>query len=335
MLDTGPNNLADDANEEYKFRGSMTMKGLKFLALVSGLAVCTSYLPQSCNAQATDKQAAHHDPDAPAEFSELSPHKERGVRLDELFDSFKSSKISAATSKPATITKEIASPTATKQKSAPPHLAAKATIAMHPKTGAHATTTKISASTQKSNDHNLASDPNVIAVSHQENSVALVTASLDHKGPLPKYKSGEHMVVNVQALTDCNVVVFDYDAKNTLTQLYPNQYEPDGKLRAGQSIQIGGQSCQYNLDVAGKGKEHIFVYSYPISEQPITMAMAQIPHTPFRSAEITPQQYARFVRESRVYDRSVSVKAKSGTEPVSQRNETPANKVELTFEIDK
>ena len=315
------------------------MKGLKLLALVSGFAICTSCLPQSSSAQGAPPETANQASDAPPPFNELNASKERGVRLDELFKSFGATKATSPI-KAATVTKQITPAKATNHRViSSAESSNKATLAIHPKTkGVHTNTTKISkvpAPVNHVDDRLLASDSNILPVSHPQSSSALVTASLDRGGALPKYKSGDHMVVTVSALTDCNVVVFDYDAKNTLTQLFPNQYEPDGKLRAGQSIQVGGESSHYTLDLAGKGKEHIFVYSYPISEQPITMAMAQIPHTPFRSAEITPEQYSRFVRESRVYDRSVSVKPKTSAQPVSQHQDNAANKVELTFEIEK
>jgi hypothetical protein len=87
--------------------------------------------------------------------------------------------------------------------------------------------------------------------------------------------------------------------------------------------------------------ERIFVYAYPTTDGPITVAMNPVANTPFRSVEISPDQYKRLVKNSKMYfgnDRSVKVTPKAGVAAVqntSAENERQPNKLELTFQIDK
>ena len=178
---------------------------------------------------------------------------------------------------------------------------------------------------------------------------AVISAWLDRQGTTPKYKVGDRMVVNVTASTDCNLVVFNYDAKGTLTQLYPNSFQPSGFVKQGDSIQIGGPDSPFDYEVTGKGGlERIFVYAYPTgTEQPITVAMNTIPNSPFRSIEMPTEKYLAMVNESKVFfSREIKVVPKktgaASSTPATQTissSKTEAvsaqpNKVELTFMVD-
>jgi hypothetical protein len=191
----------------------------------------------------------------------------------------------------------------------------------------------------------------VVAVAHQvisHGSTGVITASLDRPGTVPQYKSGDHMVINLKALQDCNVLVFDYDNNGTITQLWPNAYEPNGKLSAGETVQVGGESSQYTLDIDGKGLEQIFIYAYPSSEKMpgLLTAMAPVEHTPFRAAHMTTAQYHRLMYESKEYFQPAVVADNRGVVVTGKPNrqigasnasfsDAPANKVELTFQIEK
>ncbi|MBY0546909.1 MAG: DUF4384 domain-containing protein [Candidatus Obscuribacterales bacterium] len=179
-----------------------------------------------------------------------------------------------------------------------------------------------------------------VNVSHQTmvNSSNVVTATLDRSGSLPKYKVGDKLVVNIKANQDCNLVVFNYDSTGTLTQIFPNDYQQSGYVRNGDSVQIGGPESPFDYQVAGKGgQEKIFVYAYPTGSEaaPITVAMNPLAGTPFRSAEITPEQYRQMVNDSKVFfSREVKVVPKRVAN-ASATQTAAANKIELSFVVEK
>lgn len=175
----------------------------------------------------------------------------------------------------------------------------------------------------------------------------VVTASLDHSGNHPKYKVGDKLVVAVKAHQDCNVVIFNYDSTGTLTQIFPNDYQQNGFVKAGENLEIGGAESQFDYQIAGKGgAEKIFVYAYPTgAEKPAaitTVAMNPISGTPFRGGEMTVDQYRKMVSECNSYGRSVQVSPKnyirqvsSTTTGASSSSSSSPNKIELSFEVEK
>ncbi len=189
-------------------------------------------------------------------------------------------------------------------------------------------------------------------VKFQQNDGAVITASLDRSGDQPKYKVGDKMTINVKANQDCNVVVFNYDSTGTLTQIFPNDFQQNGFVKSGEAVQIGGADSPFDYQIAGKGgPEKIFVYAYPTgsegSKPPITVAMAPVAGSPFRSTEMTVDQYRELVNSSKVFfSRSVQVVARKSASTMSSRAQLvsesqPAaassspNKIELTFSVDK
>lgn len=179
-----------------------------------------------------------------------------------------------------------------------------------------------------------------VNVSHQTASVSagsVVVANLDRAGSLPKYKVGDKLVVNIKATQDCNLVVFNYDSTGTLTQIFPNEYQQSGFVRNGDTVQIGGPESPFDYQVAGKGgQEKIFVYAYPTgTDAPLTVAMNPLAGTPFRSAEITPEQYRQMVNDSKVFfSREVKVVPKK-VQNASASGGAQPNKVELVFQVEK
>ena len=179
---------------------------------------------------------------------------------------------------------------------------------------------------------------------------AVISARLDRNGTQPIYKVGEKMVVNVKANQDCNVVVFNFDSNNTLTQIFPNDYQQNGFVKAGEAVQIGGSDSPFDYQIAGKGgPEKIFVYAYPIGNdynsaltamgtRSAKVAMAPIAGTPFRGAEMTVDEYRKLVNSSQVFfSRSVEVKPRTKNTSSIASASMPAsspNKIELTFSVD-
>jgi hypothetical protein len=312
------------------------MKGQKILALLGGLAIATS-----CTAAFAGNDDAKKT-SATGKFNEqqagLTP---RGIALDDLFAAFKK-KMEANTHIESVASKTpTTAPTAHLQPvhKAPSKVVASQTHKIKSATGASPNRVKPAVYTPSDDD-----GQTLLAVSSGGAEKPVVVASLDKPGALPKYKAGDKMVVKLQAQQDCNVLVFDYDSKGKLTQLFPNDFEPNGTLKAGSQMELGGSDSKYTLDIGGKGIERIFVYAYPTSEGPITVAMSPVAHTPFRSVDITPDQYRRLVKESRTYfeapghDRSVTVMPKGANQQVSTASaptEKVSNKLELTFQIDK
>ncbi len=178
-----------------------------------------------------------------------------------------------------------------------------------------------------------------VTVAHQVVTTAspVVKAWLNKAGDKPTYKCGEKLVVNVSASQDCSLVVFDFDGKSSLKQIFPNQYQPAGQVKAGETVCIGGPDSPFSYEVGGSGGlERIFVYAYPSSSpaSPLTVAMLQVPRSPFRAAEMTLEQYRKLVNQSKVFfAREVTVVPKHGFQPVADTSATVPNKVELIFQV--
>lgn len=183
----------------------------------------------------------------------------------------------------------------------------------------------------------------VIPASHSvvtAHGVPAVIATLDRKGGMPVYKVGEKMMINVSANTDCNIVVFNYDSTGTLTQIFPNDYQQSGFLKAGENVHIGGNESPFDYQISGKGgKEKIFVYAYPQgSDAPLEVALSQVPGTPFRAAEMTPEKYRELVNNAKsFFSREVKVVPKKNDQSTATAANftASANKVELTFQVEK
>ncbi len=175
----------------------------------------------------------------------------------------------------------------------------------------------------------------------------IIKAWLNKPGSLPKYRDGEKMEVNVTASQDCNLSIFDYDGKGKLTQIFPNEFQQSSAVRAGETVTIGGEKSEFEYQVStlpgeSKIKEHIFVFAYPNNEAPISIAMSRATDSPFRSADITMEQYRKLVNESKSYfSREVKITPKGQSQIKQVANEISANaksapnKVELSFQIEK
>ncbi|MBI4532892.1 MAG: DUF4384 domain-containing protein [Candidatus Melainabacteria bacterium] len=184
-------------------------------------------------------------------------------------------------------------------------------------------------------------DSTMLPVAHQGLSAGgpiVVVAKLNKGGALPKYKVGEKMEISVSAAQDCNILVFNYDSKNTLIQIFPNDYQQDSFLKAGSSVVIGGTDSPFDYEIAGSGgAEKIFVYAYPAAAaNPISVAFNPIPHTPFRSASLNTSQYQNLVNSSKVFfTREIKVVPKSGAKLASATSmPTSPNKIELSFIVE-
>lgn len=175
--------------------------------------------------------------------------------------------------------------------------------------------------------------PIVQASSSDRNSI--INVWLDKKGSSPQYRSGDKMKINVSASQDCNVMIFDYDGKGKLTQLYPNEYQQKTLLRAGDTITFGGSDSPFDYQVSlpkgsKQAQEHIFVYAYPVAEKPLSIALNPSDGSPFRSGEMTLAQYKKMVAESKVFfNGSEPAPSASGERDVKIVPKTPSGGSQL------
>lgn len=174
------------------------------------------------------------------------------------------------------------------------------------------------------------------------NSEQIVTAWLNKQGLNPAYRNREKMQINVRAHRDCNLMIFDFDGHGKLTQIFPNDYQQNSLVHAGETICIGGENSPFEYQVSiptsqSKAKESIFVYAYPTNGTPLTVAMNHLANAPFRGTEMSIEQYRKLVNDSKVYfARGIDIIPKQGAKLTSSQSSAPSpNKIELSFSIAK
>jgi hypothetical protein len=182
------------------------------------------------------------------------------------------------------------------------------------------------------------------AVQHASNTQVIgsvVKAWLNKGGEAPSYKNGEKMQINVTAGQDCSIMIFDFDGRGKLTQLFPNQYQTNNNLKAGDTIAVGGDESPFEYKASvpkglDKTDERIFVYAYPTGKDaPLSIAMNTVSDSPFRSADIDLEKYRALVNQSKTFfSREVKIVPKSGYKLVANNEEIAPNKVEIPFAIE-
>jgi len=187
------------------------------------------------------------------------------------------------------------------------------------------------------------------AVATSDQGETVIQAWLNKGGKRPCYKDGDKLAVNVKASKDCNLVIYDFDGRGTLTQIFPNEFQKECSVKAGETVTIGGDNSKFDFEVSlAEGtknqQERLFIFAYPSKDEaPVSVAMAKVPDSPFRSANISMEEYRKLVNQSKVYfARTVSVKAKKNTissiQTVSNEinnGEVAPNKMELSFSVEK
>ncbi len=74
------------------------------------------------------------------------------------------------------------------------------------------------------------------------------------RGPQPKYRIGETLVVGVEAASDMYAYCFYQDSSGTVARIFPNRFQPDPFLRGGTRIEIppaGQKSFAIRFDKPG------------------------------------------------------------------------------------
>ncbi len=84
----------------------------------------------------------------------------------------------------------------------------------------------------------------------------------------PSYKFGDLMTITATADQDCYLRLYLYNASQEISQLYPNTYQQEHFVKAGQTVVIGGLSFPFDFKVqAPAGNELIKVVA---SKRPFT-----------------------------------------------------------------
>lgn len=94
------------------------------------------------------------------------------------------------------------------------------------------------------------------AADHLLTEVSVMAVSTDH-GPMPTLRSGETVVVQVEASADRFVYCYYMDSARQVARIFPNRFQPDAFVPAGQRIQIppGPETerpFNIRLDTAGR-----------------------------------------------------------------------------------
>jgi hypothetical protein len=74
------------------------------------------------------------------------------------------------------------------------------------------------------------------------------------RGPQPKYRIGETLVVAVEPTNDAYVYCYYQDASGTVARIFPNRFQPDPFLQGGTRIEIppaGQKSFAIRFDKPG------------------------------------------------------------------------------------
>ncbi|MCP5087646.1 MAG: DUF4384 domain-containing protein, partial [Rhodobacteraceae bacterium] len=65
----------------------------------------------------------------------------------------------------------------------------------------------------------------------------------------PEYREKDLMTVTVEAARNCYVRLYLINARQAITQLFPNAYQQDNFIRAGQPVQIPGTGARFYLEM--------------------------------------------------------------------------------------
>jgi hypothetical protein len=70
-----------------------------------------------------------------------------------------------------------------------------------------------------------------------------------------RYKSGELITIHAQATAPCNLTLVSLDPAGKATVLYPNEFETEGAIGAGQEVRVPGPQAPYQFRARAKGPE--------------------------------------------------------------------------------
>ncbi len=108
-----------------------------------------------------------------------------------------------------------------------------------------------------------------------------VTAWVDH--PDNTYAFGENVVLNVKTNRDAYLTIVDVGTSGRVHVIFPNRFQTDNRIRAGQTIQVPDPRADFDFQVHGPaGTELIKVIASP-DPAPLFRAGDTEPAGPFKA----------------------------------------------------
>lgn len=77
------------------------------------------------------------------------------------------------------------------------------------------------------------------------------------------YRIGDYLTLEIQPEEDCYVMLLNWDEAGTLTQLFPNKYQPNNFVQGAQTYRFPGPNANFDFKVAGPvGKERFKLIAF-------------------------------------------------------------------------
>ncbi|SFL16091.1 DUF4384 domain-containing protein [Falsiroseomonas stagni] len=100
------------------------------------------------------------------------------------------------------------------------------------------------------------------------------------------FRIGEPVAINVRPEREAHITVLNIGSSGRATVLFPNQFQRDSRVRAGQVLTLGGPGAGYNIvpqGPAGVEMVHVVASTRPLSVPELTQLAAQPGASPFVS----------------------------------------------------
>jgi hypothetical protein len=72
-----------------------------------------------------------------------------------------------------------------------------------------------------------------------------------------EYAAGDLAVFTVTPKTDCNLTLINVDGKGIATVIFPNKFEPNNFVKAGQEVRLPGEAAPYQFRLKDPGTETV------------------------------------------------------------------------------
>lgn len=118
-----------------------------------------------------------------------------------------------------------------------------------------------------------------------------VTAWVDHADNT--YRFGENVVLNVKSDWDAYLTIVDVGTSGRVHIIFPNRFQTDNRIRAGETIQIPDRRADFDLEVHGpSGTELIKVIASP-DPDPLFRSEDTEPAGPFKALKASAPAVAK------------------------------------------
>ncbi len=107
-----------------------------------------------------------------------------------------------------------------------------------------------------------------------------VTAWVDQRDET--YRVGENLYLNVRASQDAYITVLDVGTSGKVHIIFPNDYQQDNRVRAGQTVRIPGKQASFDLRVGGPAGHELIKVIATTGPKPLFNPYDLIEAAPFR-----------------------------------------------------